>query len=394
MTEAVGVIEVEQDGKHLKLPDTTAIAARSRRDAADARQRPRREPEYQARCRAVDFTTAARTEGASCNQTAKRLGIHPRTLANWCCREQRGEMTCRPRGRPCKESPFHRRLAVAEFLRDTAPYMSIAAMRDAFPEMPRCELIDLRLDYWNVYRQHNRMILAELTWHFPGRVWAMDHVEPPNPVDGIYSEIFAVRDLASGMELAWQPVPDETAETTRDVLLALFEEHGPPLVLKSDNGPAFKAEVRELLNDCRVTPLLSPAYTPEYNGSREAGGGGLKIHTHQQASRGGRPGFWTCEDTEAARRHANELPKQYNQPTALEVWQSRAPIDHTERERFLLTVERIRSQMEEMTTQEYQTAADKAATERRVIRQALEKLGILSINWRPISLPLKPRKCA
>ena len=53
---------------------------------------------------------------------------------------------------------------------------------------------------------------------------------------------------------------------------------------------------------------------------------------------------------------------------ALEVWLSRTPIDHTERERFLLTVERIRSQMEATMNPENQTAAGKAARKRRVVR--------------------------
>ena len=73
------------------------------------------------------------------------------------------------------------------------------------------------------------------------------------------------------MELDWLPVPDETAATTRDALLALFVEFGPPLVLKSDNGSAFKGDVITLLDDWQITPLRSPPKTPRYHGSREAG---------------------------------------------------------------------------------------------------------------------------
>ena len=176
-------------------------------------------------------------------------------------------------------------------------------------------------------------------------------------------------------------------------------EYGPPLVPKSDNGSAFKGEVVTLLNDWRVAPLPSPAETPRYNGSCEAGIGGLKNRTRHQAALAGHPGTWTSDDTEAARRYTNEYhyPNGHHQPNALEVWQSRSPIHHTERERFLLTVERIRSQMEETmdpSSRESLTAADRAAIHRRVVRQALVELGILSINWRSISLPIKPRKCA
>jgi hypothetical protein len=393
------VIEVQRDGKREKLPDVEAIAARSRRAAAAARQRPRREQEHQARQRATDFAASAKTEGCSCRQTARRLCIHPRTLSDWCCRQRRGEMTCQSRGRSCKQSPFQKRLAVAEFLRDTGPGIGIPTMRVAFPNVPPCELTDLRLDYWRVYRHHNRVALEELTWNSPGRVWAMDHAKPPQPVDGIYAAMFAVRDLASGMALDWLPVPDETAVTTRDALLALFLEYGPPLVLKSDNGSAFKRDVVTLLNDWRITPLPSPPETPRYNGSCEAGIGGLKNRTRHQAALAGHPGIWTSDDTEAARRHTNEFhyPDGYTKATALDVWQSRSPIDHAERERFRLTVERIRSQMQgamDPTSRESLTAADQAATHRRVVRQALLEQGILSTKWRSITLPIKPRKYA
>jgi hypothetical protein len=160
----------------------------------------------------------------------------------------------------------------------------------------------LRLDYWKVYRHHNRIVQEKLVWHLPGRVWAIDHAKPPTPVDGIYPAMFAVRDLASG----------------------------------------------------------------------------LKNRTRHHAASEDHPGFWTSEDTEAARRHANELPKEYNQPTALELWQARTPIDHAERERFLLTVERFRCQMEATMNPEHQTAADKAAIHRRDVCQALAELGIVS----------------
>jgi len=390
---------VERDGRRVKLPKAEAFAARSRRTAAVARQRPRREREQQARQHAAAFADFMRAEGGSCCQAARRLCLSPRTLSEWCCSQRKSEKACDPRGRPCKESPFQIRLGVVEFLRDTGPGIGIPTLRATFPKVPPCELIDLRLDYWRVYRDHNRVVLQELTWNFPGRVWAMDHAKPPQPVDGIYRAMFSVRDMASGMALDWFPVPDETATTTRDALLALFVEFGPPLVLKSDNGSAFKAEVLDLLADWHIIPLASPPVTPSYNGSCEAGIGGLKTRTRHQAALAGHPGLWTCEDTEAAQRQTNEFhyPNGHNRPTALEVWQSRTLIDQAERERIYLTVERIRSQINQTMdprSRESLTAADEAAIHRRVVRQALVELGILSVTWRSITLPLKPKKWA
>jgi hypothetical protein len=386
------------DGKRQKLPDVQALAVQSRRAESTARQRPRREREHEARRRAAGFAASVKPEGCSCRQAARWLCIPPRTLSHWCCRQQTDE-TCRPRGRPCKESPFEKRLAVAELLRDTGPGVGVPSLRVAFPQMPPCELTDLRRRYWQTYRHHNRIALEELTWHAPGRVWAMDHAKAPQPVDGLYPSLFAVRDLASGMTLDWLPVPDETAATTRDALVALFREFGPPLVLKSDNGSAFKAEVRALLDDWRVIPLPSPPRTPRYNGSCEAGIGGLKTRTHHQAALAGHPGIWTSEDTEAARRAGNEFryPDGHQQPPPLVIWESRVPIEPEERQRIRLTVERIRSEIHQSmdpVSRSSLTAADQAAIHRRVVRQALVELGILSTIWRSITLPLKPKKWA
>jgi len=108
-------------------------------------------------------------------------------------------------------------------------------------------------------------------------------------------------------------------------------------------------------------------------------------------------GATRSDDAEAGRRHANELSGQPGRPTALEIWKSRSPIHAAERENFLLTLDTFRSPMKEAMNPESQdplTQAELAAIERRVVRQALVELGILSTNWRSLTLPMKPRKCA
>jgi hypothetical protein len=63
--------------------------------------------------------------------------------------------------------------------------------------------------------------------------------------------------------LAWQPVSSESAAKTCGVLRGLFGEHGAPLVLKLDNGPAFHSEeLASMLSPQGVAVLYSPAYTP------------------------------------------------------------------------------------------------------------------------------------
>jgi hypothetical protein len=74
----------------------------------------------------------------------------------------------------------------------------------------------------------------------------------------------------------------------------LCDIHGVPLVLKSDNGSAFIAELfRGGLASCQVDILFSPGRMPSYNGSIEAGIGSLTSRTGQHAARRGWPGEWT-----------------------------------------------------------------------------------------------------
>jgi len=62
------------------------------------------------------------------------------------------------------------------------------------------------------------------------------------------------------------------------------------------------------------------------------------------SARHGRPGEWTCDDVEGARREANETAKLWgiHGPTPEEVWKNRVPITAGERAAFTRTVERLR----------------------------------------------------
>jgi hypothetical protein len=224
------------------------------------------------------------------------------------------------------------------------PGTGLPTLRALCPEMARREIQDLLRRYRRVWRRRHRLLVHVLHWQRAGTVWAVDFAEPPLAVDGCYSRLLAVRDLASGLQLAWLPVADESAPTAGDGLVALFRAHGAPLVLKSDNGSAFIAEqTRSLLAAWRVWHLRSPPDLPEYNGSCEAGIGSMKTRTHHQAARGARPGVWTCDDTEAARLEANTTarPWGYRGPTPTEVWAQRRPVTPAERAAFGRRMERL-----------------------------------------------------
>jgi hypothetical protein len=228
----------------------------------------------------------------------------------------------------------------------------------------------------------------------------MDHSRPPTPIDGRYPSIFAVRDVASGLQLAWLPVLAETDDITAEALTGLFLEYGPPLVLKSDNGSAFKSQrLQDLLAAWRVTPLFSPPRMPRYNGACEAGNHALKDRTRQEAALRGHPDFWTSADLEVARRHSNELylPDERTVMTAQEHWHWQAPICDNERQTFLDTVSSIQRELStRLAANVTQPVTDhaQAALQRSVLRRALVELGLLTVTRRLITLPLNRRKMA
>jgi len=356
-------------------------------------QQPRRLVECDARSRAVACCHWLRGRGQGLSAAAARLGVAPRTLAHWDQRWQVDRLGVRGRGRPCRRSNRETRNAAIELMVTTGPSLGLPTLRAAFPTMARGELADLKRRYRHVLRKRYKDSLHRLKWLRTGAVWAMDHAEPPQPIDREYPYLLAVRDLTSGCELAWLPQRATNAVETRDTLWALFLEHGPPLVIKSDNGSPFIAEdTAQTLAAWGVTHLFSPPQTPEYNGACEAGIGGLKTRTHEEAAAAGRPGLWTSDDAEAARLRGNELlrPAGHHAATPGELWRDRRPIEASEREAFLQTLAQHRSAvrsergytLDEELPRSVQTSLDRVA-----ISRALVEHGILQFR-RAITPPL------
>jgi transposase InsO family protein len=230
---------------------------------------------------------------------------------------------------------------VLEFLESVGPGVGRAVLIGQFSGLPRAELADLLERYRRVWRRRHPRLLHVLHWQQPGTVWAIDYARPPLPLEEGYTDLLAVRDLASGLQLLWLPVAEATAATSVAALLSLFLFYGAPLVLKLDNGPPFAAQpMQELLTQWQVVPLYSPPGRPQYHGAIEAGIGALKARTHYQAVRQGRPGQWTLADTEAARQEANALGRPWGSrgPTPAERWAGRRIVTVPEREAFAASV--------------------------------------------------------
>jgi hypothetical protein len=218
----------------------------------------------------------------------------------------------------------------------------------------------------------------------------MDFAHAPHRIDGVYPYLLAVRDLASGQQLLWQPVHACTAEVVLAELSLLLAMHGAPWVLKMDNGSAFIADlVRWFLHRAGVHPLYSPPHTPEYNGAIEASVGSLKTRTQRHSVQAGRPDQWTSADTESACTEANTTarPRRLHGSTPQQTWDARTPLTAEERAHFDATLAPYRA--EERTHRGWSadlclTRAQQAALNRVALRRALVALDLLLFRRRRI----------
>lgn len=108
-------------------------------------------------------------------------------------------------------------------------------------------------------------------WHIPGLVWSLDDAELLKLVSGLL-HLHQVQDLASRYK--FKPLVGERAagEIVAERLEQLFWQHGPPLVLKRDNGSNLNhGAIDDVLARYFVIPLNSPRRYPPYNGGMECG---------------------------------------------------------------------------------------------------------------------------
>ena len=332
--------------------------------------------------------------------TADLLHLAPRTLRHWQQQARTDALRVQALGRPVLRAPVADRQEVLELLQDLGLGVGLPTLRDSFPDICRAELEDLLRRYRRLCRQRYYQTLQVLHWTQPSSVWAIDYTEAPQPIDGLERYLLAVRDLASGQQLLWLPVARPTAQETVLALSGLFVMHGAPLVLKSDNGPAFIAEATQaLLASAGVIPLLSPPYMPRYNGAIEAGIGSLKTRTERHAARAGHPGDWSSDDVAAAQAEANALSRPHgaDQPAPEQIWQARRRLSAVERVLFQETVARLRDEESArvgLATDGSPDTRKARRVERVAIRRALGEHGLLLFSRRRIPLPIRKRKTA
>lgn len=361
------------------------------------RQEEKRRIESEVRIRVIRVEQRLIDMGWGRDQVAAVIGVGRSTLSMWEKRWRDEDMAARPIGRPAERTDEATRRQVRDLLDRVGPMTGVGTLVEKFPHVARHELTHILNEYRLEFVRKNSVLVQMLKWPVAGRVWAVDFAHPPAPVDGMYPSILAVRDLGSGAFLLWLPVPEETGWQVRQALESLFILYGPPLVLKSDNGVQFKIdEIERYLCKKGVIHLWSPKYYPQYNGSIESGIGTLKVYTHHEAARNGRPGEWTCDDLEGGNQRANEFarPRGSRGPSARQLWDGRTPISYAERYLFHLradieTGEHIRAMKNEKGDE--LTDDDLAEAVREAVTAALVAYGYLLITRRRISPPYRSR---
>ena len=404
--QALAEDEAEHRDRLERLQAERGAARKRPRRRGQAGQQQRRQLENEVRQQAVAFARELRAAGSSQAQAAALLNVCPRTLRSWDARCQARRLDLVPLGRPALRPEPATRQAVLDVLRETGGQTSVAALQEQFATCARAELTELLGRYRHVLWARYPEIQHVLHWLVFGSVWAIDFAVPSlagaaalPAIDGRFPYLLAVRDLASGYVLAWLPVTVATAALTRAVLAQLFAQYGRPLVLKLDNGSAFRdAGLKRFLDEAGVFLLYSPPHCPAYNGSIEATIGSLKTRTQRQAQLLGRPGVWTSADVLAARLQANlAQPRRLRGATPAEVWATRRPLTDLERVRFTLALERER--FAERTAQgisldEELDHWDHSAVDRKALPRALGEHGYLLFRRRRIHLRITSRKVA
>lgn len=378
--------------KHQRRP-----GRRKRRGMAG--QRRRRRIERDVRVEAVAFARMAHRGGHPDLDSAQWLGLAVDTLRHWRAAWGEKRLPLRARGRPpSRGDPLSRRLVI-HTLTAIASRIGLPTLRRCFPTVPRAELVELQDRCRRVvHKRGTHETIHRLHWTRAGAVWALDFSKPACKIDGCFSHLAAVRDLASSRQLSALPTYDEQSSSLVRLLDGLVAWSGSPLVIKLDNGPAMRSEeLKRWASQHGILLLYSPPGTPEYNGAAEAGIGSIATRTFHRAARNGRPARWTCDDVFAAMHEANDTQRTWDAEGAspTDRWESRMAISDDERERFM-NCYRAHLQRERracgidagVRLQHY----EQAAVDRLAITRALIEHGYLDIRRRRIPLRVSKRK--
>ena len=183
-------------------------------------------------------------------------------------------------------------------------------LRAALGDLPRNTTAAYLRRLRRLERKRRRLRRHRVHWNQPATAWAIDGTWLSQPVVGSGRRALVVVDLHSKDTLAVASVPGERATAAEEVLEGLVEEHGPPLVLKLDNGSAFiSRRIAAFCDRHGITPMHSPVRRPSWNGTCEVSGRWAKRRAEAAALIRGGDGTLTQADLDCAVTCAGVLPK-------------------------------------------------------------------------------------
>ncbi len=239
---------------------------------------------------------------------------------------------------------------------------------------------------------------CHITWHVPGVVWALDDTELAR-VNGRPLCLHQVQDLASRYKFLPWVGERILGETVAERLEQLFLQHGPPLVLKRDNGGNLNQHaVDVILTRYWVVPLNSPRQYPPYNGGMERAIREVKAPLRVQLRASGpTPASEVQHWAELLAHDLNHRPRRaLHGQVACRVFQDARPVLQT------YTVRKRREVFDEINALTWTLmqargvcTADEADIIRRVAVQAwLQKHRVITITQNDRVLPVFLQKLA
>jgi len=207
------------------------------------------------------------------------LAVPAGSAKRWRTRQRNGETLCKAPG-PKKAQPLDMaevRKAVKDL--DHGPRRTAETGR-VYQQyrngISRRELAALIKEVRREVRREKRAQQRRVEWRAPGLIWAMDDTELLVNDQKVY--INRIRDLSTRFVLGtWTGSELIDGPMLALWLAELFRRHGPPLVLKRDNGGNLNhKDVNRVLADHMVIALNSPPYYPPYNGGIENSQGEFK----------------------------------------------------------------------------------------------------------------------
>lgn len=200
------------------------------------------------------------------------LGVPYGTFRRWKQRLERGE-SVRFRPGPKKLVPLsleELRGEVAGLHHGHERSRGVGALyRRYHTQVSRRELDTLTATARQALARQRQADRCRITWHVPGLVWALDDTALARGTSHLL-RLHQVQDLASRYKFPPWVGEHIVGEAVARRLEQLFVQHGPPLVLKRDNGSNLNQHaVDALLARYLVVPLNSPPQYPPYNGGME-----------------------------------------------------------------------------------------------------------------------------